>query len=490
MSFKDLMKKRKEAMETAYNKSSPYDNSGYEKKAKDPRIVTFGLKEDGTENTIIGRFLPSKKFLEGKTSHLWVNKFTHSYQFGTAKLFFNCLQSLGKPCPQCLRFLNNIDWEDRESKDRFSHMFPDRRYLVNFYVIEDEGNPERNGTVVVARLNHSIMKKILEKKKSGIDPFDILEGSEFTMFITKSAMKSDKGEYLPQFSACRFSNKTTELVDGNEKKIDKIINSTIDLDEFINEKDYMSFEEMDKYITKQTGISLEQSTNEANSDDDENESDGSDVVDVDFDDMELDEIKKYAIDEEIMTKKEIAKLLDGVPEKKAKSKLISKIKELTEDDEDEKESDNEKENDTEDEKEDSEETPDFDDMDLDDLKEYATEKDIFTEKQLKKQLEGLNDKKAKAKLIELIKEELGDEDEDEKEDSDKDTDENEDETSDKEIPDFDDMDLEDIKEWAIKNEVLTAKQIEKKIADLPEKKAKNKLISAIEDIIDAEEGED
>lgn len=261
---------------------------------------------------------------------------------------------------------------------------------------------------------------------------------------------------------------------------------------------------------------------------------------VDFDEMDLDEVKTFAVENELMTKKEIQKLIGDIDkESKAKRVLVTKLEELIEN------ADDEGEDGSEDEKD---EAPDFDEMDTDELIDYITENEIATSKQINKAIDGLKDSKAKKVLIAMI-EEAGEEAEEEPEEkpakksakeekapakkvqpkvkkinfktADPDSFEYEDLTLEqliefndeynyltkkelKEItkgkdedearedliakyheiedePDFDEMDNDELIEYIIENELATKKTIAKKTADLTDKKVRKVLMSIIEE---------
>lgn len=261
---------------------------------------------------------------------------------------------------------------------------------------------------------------------------------------------------------------------------------------------------------------------------------------VDFDEMDLDEVKTFAVENELMTKKEIQKLIGDIDkESKAKRVLVTKLEELIEN------ADEEGEGEPEDEKD---EAPDFDEMVTDELIDYITENEIATSKQINKAIDGLKDSRAKKVLIAMIEEanEEGEEEPEEKpakksskEDkapakkvqpkvkkinfktADPDSfeyedltleqliefndeynylakkelkalikDKDEDEARDTLIakyheiedePDFDEMDNDELIEYIIENELATKKTIAKKTADLTDKKVRKVLMSIIEE---------
>lgn len=268
----------------------------------------------------------------------------------------------------------------------------------------------------------------------------------------------------------------------------------------------------------------------------EEEPEAEEGEEVDFDEMDLDEVKTFAVENELMTKKEIQKLIGDIDKKsKAKRVLVTKLEELIENDVEEGEGD-----------EGDDEEIDFDEMDKDELIAYIKENEIATAKQIKKAIDGLKDSKAKKVLIEMI-EEANEEAEEEPEEkpakkksakeekapakskakkinfktADPDSFEYEDLTLEqliefndeydyltkkeiKEItkgkdedeardeliakyheiedePDFDEMDNDELIEYIIENEMATKKSIAKKTADLTDKKVRKVLMSIIEE---------
>lgn len=117
------------------------------------------------------------------------------------------------------------------------------------------------------------------------------------------------------------------------------------------------------------------------------------------------------------------------------------------------------------------EEKEVDEMTIEELKEKIIDEEIATAKEIKKAIDGLNDKKAKKVLIEMLE------------------DEGEDEGEEGEEVNLEEMDLDELKAYAIENEILSKKEIKAELEGLSDKKATAKLLELIGDASE-EEGEE
>lgn len=243
MKLSELRKKRKSVEQLA--------NSLTSKRDKDDRFWQAQRDKQGNSSTVI-RFLPQKD-LDADPFTLYHN---HFFQDANSGKYFveQCPTTLGDPCPVCEN--NSSYWKEangdheqvpKEVKARSRK----NNYVSNILVIKDPSNPENEGKVFLFKFGKSIFDKIKEsispefEDQMAINPFDLWEGAKFNFRITK------KGDWA-NYDKSSFDS-PSELFDGDEDKLQSLLDQVFDLKEFKYEDETKSYEELQKKFYEVTG---------------------------------------------------------------------------------------------------------------------------------------------------------------------------------------------------------------------------------------------
>lgn len=193
------------------------------------------------------RFLPAPKDEELP----WVRLFSHGFKGPGGKWFIeNCPTTLGqRPCPICKE--NNRLWNLSEEKDTPEKKIArDRKrklqFISNILVVSDPAKPENNGKVFLFKYGAKIYDKIKEQiepefpDKQPINPFDLWEGANFKLKSRDLAgyQNYDKSEF----------DTPSEVLDGDEEKLEKLWESQYSLQEHVAEKQFKSYDDLEKHF--------------------------------------------------------------------------------------------------------------------------------------------------------------------------------------------------------------------------------------------------
>lgn len=230
------------------DQKNPMEKTG----GKDDRYWKPTTDKEGEAVAII-RFLPSP------SGEVFVKYLDHSFDYtvGTEKKRYwkKCINTFGydKECPICAQ-----SWELKNSAFEKDQKIAGQRcrkinFVSNIYVIRDPNNPEAEGKVFLFRYGQKIFDKIREKQfptdKETIDPEfkqfipgDLFEGANFKLVVKKQG-EFPNGQPMPEYSASVFSAQSV-FMDGDDDKLDEIMEKVHELDEFVKESDYPSNEEV------------------------------------------------------------------------------------------------------------------------------------------------------------------------------------------------------------------------------------------------------
>ena len=234
MSFKDLKKnstsmasKLQEELEKS-NKSNDY---------KDDRFWRPTLDSASNGYAVI-RFLPS---VEGEDIP-WVKLYSHAFKGKSGWFIHNCPTTLGEKCPVCEA--NSELWNSGTESDK--RIARDRKrklnYVSNILVVEDPAAPQNKGKVFLFKYGKKIFDKIQEQMnpefedENAVNPFDFWKGANFKLKVRKveGYVNYDKSE----FSAA------SELLDGDDAKLEALWKKQYALKEFVNPKEFKSYAEL------------------------------------------------------------------------------------------------------------------------------------------------------------------------------------------------------------------------------------------------------
>lgn len=199
----------------------------------------------------------------------WVSVFSHGFQGPTGKWYIeNSLTTIGENDP--VGELNSKLWNsttDDNSPARKQARAQKRKlsYVANILVVNDPKHPENNGKVFLFKFGKKIFDKIMDKARptfedeEPVNVFDLWEGADFKL-------RQKKVEGYPNYDQSAFENKSA-IYGGDEDKILKVVNSQYKLSEFLDRKNFKSYEELSRKLAMV--LNSEEKVTKAQRDDDE-----------------------------------------------------------------------------------------------------------------------------------------------------------------------------------------------------------------------------
>lgn len=189
------------------------------------------------------RFLPA-----GPKDELpWVRLWSHGFQGPTGKWYIeNSLTTLNQPDP--VTELNSKLWATgtKENQDLVRKRKRKLNYISNILVISDPKHPENEGKVFLFKYGKKIFDKINElmnpqfADEKAINPFDFWEGANFKLKIRKY-------EGYPNYDKSEFEAPSA-LFEGDDKKLEALWNKQYQLSEFIDPKNFKSYDDLQKRL--------------------------------------------------------------------------------------------------------------------------------------------------------------------------------------------------------------------------------------------------
>lgn len=194
-------------------------------------------KDDKGNATILLRFLPDND------GECWAKILKHNFKYiddSSTKFYIkNCINTFGydQECPLCKKVAELY----RSSFDSDKKLGAERRskttFISNVLIIQDKNEPENEGQIKLFEYGVKIFDKIKSRiMPSDIDlqdpdfvefnPFHPLQGATFKLIVTQN------GEF-PNYDKSNFSIQKP-LYDGNENKINEILEKCYPLSEFLN----------------------------------------------------------------------------------------------------------------------------------------------------------------------------------------------------------------------------------------------------------------
>lgn len=227
--------------------SQEFEKTANPSSGKDDRFWKLDPDKAGNATAVI-RFLPRTiKVVDGveKSDDLpWVRVFNHGFQGPTTGKWYieNCLSTIGEDCPVCQ--LNSRHWNSGIESDKEIARKQKRKlsYIANIYVVSDPKHPENEGQVKLFKFGKKIYDKIMDKARptfedeEPVNVFDFWEGADFKL-------RQRKVEGYPNYDQSVFQEKSA-LLDGDEEEILKVANQQYILAEFVDRKEFKSYEEL------------------------------------------------------------------------------------------------------------------------------------------------------------------------------------------------------------------------------------------------------
>lgn len=222
---------------------------GGEKKGADDRFWSPDVDNAGNGYAVI-RFLDTPA-VDGEDGLPWVQIWNHGFQGPGGWYIENSLTTLGKADPVSEH--NTVLWNSgieankeiaRKQKRRLS-------YIANILVVSDAKRPENEGKVFLYKFGKKIFDKINEQlapqfqDETPLNPFDFWKGANFKIKIRKveGYRNYDKSEF----------EGASALFEGDDAKIEKVWKNAYSLKEFVDPKNFKSYDELKAKLNKVLG---------------------------------------------------------------------------------------------------------------------------------------------------------------------------------------------------------------------------------------------
>ena len=226
-----------------FEKIANPESSGGKKSYQDDRIWKLEADKAGNGTATL-RFLPKT---EGDELP-WVRIFNHSFQGPTGKWYIeNSLTTLGEKDP--VGELNSKLWNSGSDANKEIARKQKRKlsYICNVLIISDPKHPENEGQVRLFKFGKKIFDKIMDKARptfedeKPVNVFDPFEGADFKlrMRIVDGYANYDQSTFM----------EPSELAGGDEEKMVEILNKSYRLSEFLDRKNFKSFEDLSKKLS-------------------------------------------------------------------------------------------------------------------------------------------------------------------------------------------------------------------------------------------------
>jgi hypothetical protein len=176
----------------------------------------------------------------------WVKIFSHGFQGPSGKWYIeNSLTTLGQNDP--VGELNSKLWNSGSEANKDLARKQKRRlhYISNILVVSDPKHPENEGQVFLFKYGKKIFDKIMDKARptfedeEPVNVFDYWEGANF-----KLRMKTVEG--YPNYDQSTFAEPSVMLNDDEE--ILEVANKQHKLSEFLDAKNFKSYDELKKKL--------------------------------------------------------------------------------------------------------------------------------------------------------------------------------------------------------------------------------------------------
>ena len=188
------------------------------------------------------RFLPTA---EGDELP-WVKIFSHGFQGPTGKWYIeNSLTTIGENDP--VGELNSRLWNTGNEADKETARKQKRKlsYVANVLIVSDPKHPENEGKVKLFKFGKKIFDKIMDKARptfedeTPVNVFDLWAGADFKLRMRKV-------DGYPNYDQSAFQEPSAITEDEDEML--SIVNSQHKLSEFLDRKNFKTYEELSRKL--------------------------------------------------------------------------------------------------------------------------------------------------------------------------------------------------------------------------------------------------
>jgi hypothetical protein len=176
----------------------------------------------------------------------WVKIFSHGFQGPTGKWYIeNSLTTIGENDP--VGELNSRLWNTGSDADKEVARKQKRKlaYYANVLVVSDPKHPENEGKVMLFKFGKKIFDKIMDKARptfedeTPVNVFDLWEGADFKLRMRKV-------DGYPNYDQSAFQEPSA--ISEDEDQILAIVNSQHKLGEFLDKKNFKTYEELSRKL--------------------------------------------------------------------------------------------------------------------------------------------------------------------------------------------------------------------------------------------------
>jgi len=252
-SFADLKRSRKSMYDKIVQETNKVQG-GNQSGGADTRFWQPEVDKAGNGYAVI-RFLPAPK----SEDIPWVRLFSHGFQGPGGWYIENSLTTLGKKDP--VGEYNSTLWNrgDEAGKEQARKQKRRLSYIANIYVVKDPAHPENEGKVFLYKFGKKIFDKINDQMnpefedETPVNPFDFWEGANFKMKIrnVEGYRNYDKSEF-----------DSPSALSEDDDEMEKIWGTEYSLQDFLDAKNFKSFEELQARLNRVLGATAVSSTAE------------------------------------------------------------------------------------------------------------------------------------------------------------------------------------------------------------------------------------
>lgn len=248
MSFEALKRRKTDISKLVQAAESV--GGGEKKSYADDRFWSPTIDKAGNGYAVI-RFLPA-----GEGEDLpWVRYWDHGFQGPTGLWYIeNSLTSIGQSDP--VSEMNSKLWNTGLEDDKETVRKRKRRlhYVSNIYIVSDSANPENEGKVFLYKYGKKIFDKITDvmqpdfADEHAVDPFNFWEGADFKLKIrnVEGYRNYDKSEFA-----------AASALSDNDTKLEEIYGQLYKLQDFIDPKNYKTYDELKAKLMRVLGEEAE-----------------------------------------------------------------------------------------------------------------------------------------------------------------------------------------------------------------------------------------
>ena len=246
MSLENL-KRNRDQISKLLQAAEATEGTSEKKSYGDDRIWKPTVDKAGNGYAVL-RFLPAKNSDEIP----WVRYWDHGFKGPTGQWYIeNSLTSIGQQDP--VGELNSRLWNSGIDADKETARRQKRRlhYVTNVLVLQDPGNPQNEGKVMLYKFGKKIYDKIMDAMQpefadeTPVNPFDMWGGADFKLKIRNV-------EGYRNYDKSEFAN-PSELYGGEDSKLEPLVNQLHDISEFTDPKNYKSYDELKAKLMRVLG---------------------------------------------------------------------------------------------------------------------------------------------------------------------------------------------------------------------------------------------